>query len=84
MRRNCSDLDMFKNQANVLRQRFLDKGYNQGEVDLELHRVSQIEHGSLLVDKPRQDPNDSFKWSRHHFRCNINRLNPLLNVIGVC
>lgn len=63
LRMNCANLDTFKNQANVLRQRFLDKGYDQGEVNLDLSRVLQIERSALLVDKPRRDPDESLKWS---------------------
>lgn len=63
MRRNCTDTDTFKSQAMVLRQRFLDKGYDQFDVDLELQNILKVDRGSLLADKPRQSLDESFKWS---------------------
>lgn len=61
LRRNCSDTKTLKLQANVLKQRFLDKGYNQIEVEGELQKALETERSSLLMDKPQTDSNNSFK-----------------------
>lgn len=33
LRRNCTDIDTFSTQATVLKERFLEKGYSQAEVE---------------------------------------------------
>lgn len=45
----------------VLGQRFLDKGYDQFDVDLELQNTLGVDRGSLLTDKPHQSPDESLK-----------------------
>lgn len=52
LRKNCSGTETFKTQTMVLRQRFLDKGYDQIEVDFELQNTLGVDSGSLLVVKP--------------------------------
>lgn len=47
----------------VLRQRFLDKGYDSVEIDSELQNILDFERGSLLVAKPRREQDDNYKWS---------------------
>lgn len=63
LRRNCTDVDTFISQAEVLKQRFLDKGYNQADLDTELQRVTNIDRNTLLVTKQKRDPDTTYKWA---------------------
>lgn len=60
--RNCTDIDTFKAQATVLRERFIEKRYNHIEVDQDLTNVLGTDRSLLLEDKPQRE-NDDFKWS---------------------
>ncbi|XP_077327832.1 uncharacterized protein LOC143962429 [Lithobates pipiens] len=61
LRRNCTDLDTFKAQAEILKQRFLDKGYDITVLDGEVQRVVNTSRESLAAVKPQQEPDDTYK-----------------------
>ena len=63
LRRNCSDDDMYFLQAAMLRERFIEKGYDTSSVDMELRQVALIERDSLLQDKEPRPNDDSYKFS---------------------
>lgn len=61
LHRNCTDKETFKVQANVLKTRFLDKGYNPNEVDCELQCALEINRESLLEVRSKQDSENNLK-----------------------
>lgn len=63
LRRNCTETDTFLTQAGTLKQKFLDKGYNTKNIEVELQRVTNIDRGSLLVVKPKKELDKKFKWA---------------------
>lgn len=58
LRRNCSDAQEFLVQAEVLTERFLEKGYRKDT----LHVVKDTDREELLRDKVPRD-GDHFPWA---------------------
>lgn len=63
LHRNCTDTKTFTVQASILKQRFIEKGYDPAAVYLELQNVAKVNRSSLLIEKPPWGPNDLFRCS---------------------
>lgn len=63
LRRNCSDINTFKVQAEALKMRLLDKGYSHSEIDSEISRTLEVDRASLLTTKPKPDTDNKFRWA---------------------
>lgn len=58
LRRNCSDPHVFRAQAKILTDRFLEKGYSIESLLSVLNEVENMNRDSLLQDKlPQANPN---------------------------
>uniref|UniRef100_A0A8C5W849 Helix-turn-helix domain-containing protein n=1 Tax=Leptobrachium leishanense TaxID=445787 RepID=A0A8C5W849_9ANUR len=55
LRRNCSDLSTFEQQANQLKDNFIEKGYDAIELDMVINKLKQEDRGSLLQYKPKKN-----------------------------
>lgn len=53
LRRNCTEVSVFDEQAAVLSSRFVEKGYDPQTLCQTLEKVRQLVRSSLLVDKPQ-------------------------------
>ena len=56
LRRNCSATSDFKLKAAELTNRFVERGYNQVDLDAAYHRALNTDRTSLLIKKPKQAP----------------------------
>lgn len=63
LRRNCSKISDYYAQCRILKERFVAKGYNAGDLDVEINRVSQIDRNSTLVERPTNISDSRAKWS---------------------
>ena len=63
LRRNCTRDSDFHLQSDMLKTRFLDKGYEPALVDNAINLVSATDRTSLLQVKPKTAKHDSFRWS---------------------
>lgn len=61
--RNCTDTEVFTVQAGVLKQKFIDKGYDNAILDYEIQRAINTERKTLLEIKPKKDPDEKLKWA---------------------
>lgn len=52
LRRNCTDLVEFHREAEILRSRFLAKGYDSGSLDLTIKEVGTRDRQTLLCERP--------------------------------
>lgn len=63
IRRNCSNLTEYFQQTQILRSRFINKGYDPGDVDREIMNIAQINRESLLTGQPKSSSGNKHKWS---------------------
>ena len=65
IRRNCTDIKDFHEQAHVLKQRFLTKGYQEVLINETMRKVEQMDRESLLVKNSSKNPipSEKFSWS---------------------
>lgn len=65
IRRNCSRLQDFESQVNVLKKCFLEKGYKPLQLDKEMREVALLDRQDLLVSKMKNiDSNKKdLEWS---------------------
>lgn len=62
MRHNCTEYNEFLVQAEILTQRFLEKGYSIESLTDTFNQVKQISRADLLIEKPPDQRRDiSFK-----------------------
>uniref|UniRef100_A0A8C5WHQ7 Reverse transcriptase domain-containing protein n=1 Tax=Leptobrachium leishanense TaxID=445787 RepID=A0A8C5WHQ7_9ANUR len=54
LRRNCSDLHVFEQQAQHLKKDFVEKGYNALELDTIINQLKQEDRTKLLQYKPKK------------------------------
>lgn len=59
--RNCSNLDVFRNQSAVIKQHFVDKGYPARSLDEVIQQVTSLNRGYLLVSKMRVENNTGYE-----------------------
>ena len=55
--------DTFSVQANILKQMFIDKGYDPETIELDLRTTLETNRSFLLEIKPKRKQDDSFKWA---------------------
>ena len=74
LRRNCSKLEDFGEQAKMLTSRFLDKGYEKEELYKQTREVEILDRGLLLLDKQVSTENQNqfvspfiTSYSNQHF-----------------
>lgn len=63
IRRNCSHLSDYFQQAEMLKSRFCEKGYNTSQINEEIRQVALIEKTSLLTTQPKGPTESKHKWS---------------------
>lgn len=59
LRRNCSEVDIFRTQACDLKHRFIRRGYPQTVLDGAYKEALQKERKKLLIPKPKEVMGDS-------------------------
>lgn len=55
------DIEILNIQAGILKQRFIDKGYDPGNVESDLRSTLEVDRSSLLKVKPKRVEDDQFK-----------------------
>lgn len=63
IRHNCSDLSDYFHQAQILKSRFIDKGYDSVDIDEAINKVSLIDRSSLLSERPKGTQENKHRWS---------------------
>lgn len=63
LRRNCTRTSDFLAQSRVLKNRFVEKGYNCEVLDFEINKVLSIERSSTLVERPREGVDSRYRCS---------------------
>lgn len=65
IRRNCTNTSDYHSQALVLKQRFLDKGYLENDIDITINKVATMDRSQMLnQDRERNPgPTNKFEWS---------------------
>lgn len=54
LRRNCTELEAYDNQAAVLSSRFVEKGYDQAVSSRLVQSTREMDRGSLLSDRVKE------------------------------
>lgn len=63
LKHNCTKTEDFRRQANVLTNRFLEKGYSAWALEQRMVEVEQLYRDQLLVERPMRDGGQSkFAW----------------------
>lgn len=62
LRRNCTNQDDFVQEASILRERFLEKGYDDNELEVAFRSALDRNKDDLLIPKLRSQ-DDSLKFS---------------------
>uniref|UniRef100_A0A8C5R686 Reverse transcriptase domain-containing protein n=1 Tax=Leptobrachium leishanense TaxID=445787 RepID=A0A8C5R686_9ANUR len=55
LRRNCTDTEIFKTQANTLKKDFIAKGYKESDLDQTISNTMHDDRDELLKYKPRKE-----------------------------
>lgn len=63
LRRNCTDVDTYVVQASILKQRFIEKGYDELSLNSEIQQVAMVNRCSLLTPKPPRESDNTYKCS---------------------
>ena len=63
LKRNSTLNEDFLKQSEILKNRFIVKGYKSTDLELDIQKVSQIDRFSLLSDSQRRVSSDYAKWS---------------------
>lgn len=63
LRRNCSKTSDFLVQSQLLKKRFLEKGYGLDHLDEEINAVLAVERTATLTERPKNTSDSSFKWA---------------------
>lgn len=63
LRRNCSDINTFKTQSDLLKTTFLDKDYDSHLVEREFQHALETNRESLIEERPKNKQGDTFRWS---------------------
>ena len=53
LRRNCSDPQVFLEQANMIGMKFINKGYSEDFIQSEIKKVYEIPRDTLIQDKEK-------------------------------
>lgn len=63
IRRNCTDLSDFYYQVDILKSRFVDKGYQSSLIDDEINKISLADRDSLTREQPKRVQDSKHRWS---------------------
>lgn len=55
-------IDDFDTQASLLKDRFIEKGYDRNILDKEISGVRSLDRDSLLIDQTKPNTSERFKW----------------------
>lgn len=61
--RNCTRTSDFLSQSQLLKNRFLEKGYSQDLLDGEINAILSLERSSTLIERPKTTVDSRFKWA---------------------
>lgn len=61
IRRNCTQDTDYLNQATVIKERFVEKGYNAPDLDLLIDKIRSTSQECLLEPRTRP-PNQQHEW----------------------
>lgn len=61
LRRNCSKIEDFKEQADILKNSFLDKGYKSDTLESDLTKITNMEREMLLKPTAKNRKNNNFE-----------------------
>lgn len=56
IRRNCTDISEYHRQAYILKQRFLDKGYSESDIDTTIIQVANMDRALMLHREVERSP----------------------------
>ena len=63
LRRNCSNLNDFKVQAQTLKERFVEKGYCKLAIEEEIKKISTVDRSTLTVERVKIAQDNKFRHS---------------------
>lgn len=63
VKRNCSNKADFLRQAQVVRKKFVEKGYVGETLDSTIQELAVRPRDSFLIDQPKVQNNDNHEWS---------------------
>lgn len=58
LRHNCTNIEEFQSQANMIGERFIQKGYEENFIKEKIEEVTQIPRSGLLVNKKSTSKQD--------------------------
>lgn len=62
-RRKCTRVDDFNIQANILTNRFIEKGYSFDVLSQTLSKVQELDREQFMVEKPKMTNEETnFSW----------------------
>uniref|UniRef100_A0A8C5PEB8 Reverse transcriptase domain-containing protein n=1 Tax=Leptobrachium leishanense TaxID=445787 RepID=A0A8C5PEB8_9ANUR len=83
LRRNCTDTETFKEQANTLKKDFVEKGYRATDLDEAISSIMHKDRGDLLKYKPRtQEDGEEIRFICD-FNSKANNIKKFLRNIGI-
>lgn len=63
LRRNCSRTSDFLAQYQLLKNRFLERGYKSDLLDREINVILSVERTATLMERPKNTSDSKFKWA---------------------
>lgn len=63
LRHNCTYIADFHYQSQILKKRFIEKGYRPADLDVDIYRTSIMDRNTLLTDHPKPIQEHKHKWS---------------------
>lgn len=61
LRWNCTDIEVFQQQAEVFKTKLVQKGYRSGDLDGDIAKATWM--STLLEDNPKSTQDNKFRWS---------------------